>query len=190
MLRRRRPVGGLGLIVLVVAACGAGSASPTPVPVAASFGEFRTAFCLSWEALFRAVGNPDTGSGSELSKALDEAISSGNLVEVALQADKIQAELEAGRRQIAFAAGFEPGTAIMHEMDRLFAGFQALVEARQAAAGEGEAAANLRGQAAFEASGALEAWTALLNQEAWRPLEAARPAGEVSTQCENVPVSM
>lgn len=189
MRRQGRRIGVLGAVVLVLTAC-SGAGSPTPVPAATSFEEYRTAFCSSWEALFRAIGNPDTGEGSELSDAMDAAISRRDLGQVDTLAARIQGELAAGRRQIAFAAGFGPGAQVMSYMDRLFADFGVLIEAKRAAAPQGLEVATTRSQAAFEATGALDTWRTLMSPESWSALEAARPSGEEQRNCENVPIGL
>jgi hypothetical protein len=190
MLRERRRLGVVGSIVLVVAACSIGAPSPTPMPAATSFGEYRTAFCLSWEALFRAVGNPDTGQGSELSDAMDDAIARNEFGQADVLAARIKAELEAGRRQVEFAGGFAPGAAMMVETDRFFIAYEAMIEAKRAAAREGLTAATDKGQAAFEAAGGLDAWRAMMLPETWSALDAARPPGEEQQTCENVPIGI
>jgi len=198
MARGLRRLGHLGMIVVVLAACSAGTPNPTPsptlvltpVPVATTFGEFRTAFCRSWEAIFRAVGNPDTASDSELNAAMEAAIDRNDLAEVDRLAALIEDELTAGRAQVAFGAGFEPGAAMMREMDRLFVGFEAMIEARRDAAHQGAKDWENRGQAAFEAAGAIEAWSSMREPETWGPLASSRPTGESPQSCETVPVGL
>lgn len=187
---RRLALAGVAIAALIVAACGTGSASPTPAPVATSFQEFRAGFCAAWESLFLAVGNPDTASGSELSDALDKAIVDGDAIAIEVAAGKVQDELEIGRSQVAYAAGWEPAAAPMAHMDRLFVGFEAMIEAQRAAASEGAAAAAGKGQAAFEAAGALDAWRAILTPASWSAVDASRPAGVSSENCGDLPVGM
>lgn len=177
-------------LTLAFAGCGGGTASPAPKPAAATFGEFRTGYCSAWESIFLAVGNPDTGSGSELSDALDKAIADGNPVTVELAARQIRDELDTGRRHVAFAAGWEPAAAPMAKMDHLFLAFEAMVETSRAAASEGPVVARKKAQAAFEAAGAIEAWTAILTPESWTAVNAARPSGVPSRNCGDLPIGM
>ena len=65
----------LAILVLTVAACSA-PAAPSLAP--ATFEEFAVHACDAFAAMFRAVGNPDAGSDSELSKSLDEAVQRGD----------------------------------------------------------------------------------------------------------------
>jgi hypothetical protein len=154
--------------VLFTAACGqavAPTASPsaTPIPAATSAGEFASAFCSSLQSLARAVGNPDTAADSVLSAALDEAIRKGDPAAVDEAAGSMQAELEAGRRLAAVAAGWAPGAAAAGIVDRLIAAFVAMVEAKRSAAGAGLTEADARGQAALVEAGGLVAWQELLH---------------------------
>ena len=174
------------LIVAAAAACGTGipsaAPSPSPRPAATSFEEYAVSFCSAWEALFRAVGNPDTAAGSVLSKALDEAVTAKNGQEAERLATEITAELESGRRHAAVAGGWPPAAPAMTQMDRLFVGFEAMIAAK-AAASTGEPSA-VDPQAAFEQAGGLEAYFAMI--EAMRARPSAGQAG--AKQCPNLPV--
>jgi hypothetical protein len=64
----------LAILVLTAAGCSAPAASSV---APATFEEFAANACDAFSAMFRAVGNPDAGTDSELSKALDEAIRRG-----------------------------------------------------------------------------------------------------------------
>jgi hypothetical protein len=157
--------------------------SPTPVPAATSFAEYAVGFCAAWEALFLAVGNPDTGSGSVLSKALDDAVAAKDGTAAEELAAEITSELESGRHAVAYAGGWPPAAPMMAQLDRVFVGFEVMTAAHvPVAKGEPDAADP---QAALERSGAIEAWTAML--EAYRALGALRPAGV--QRCGDLPIS-
>jgi len=185
----------VALIAVATAACGTGAPSaqpspvpspvpsPTPVPVAASFAEYAVGFCSAWEALFRAVGNPDTNSGSELSLALDDAVTAGDGKAAEELAAEMTAELEAGRKAIAYAAGWPPAAPMMAQLDRVFVGFEVMTAAHVAVAkGEPDA---VDPQAALERSGAIEAYYAWI--EAYKAIGAQRPAGV--QRCSDLPIS-
>lgn len=188
------------LLILIAAACvsttptaspASSLATPTaavsPASRAESFVEFRDAFCGAWSSLFRAVGNPDTGSGSELSLALDAAAKARDVAETTRLAGEIQAELEAGRAHARFGGGWPPAAAMMAQLDRFLAAYQAVVDAERRAVVEGRADVAALGQQAFEQAGGLEAWQAM--REAGGPVTSARPAGP-PYQCPGVPVSL
>lgn len=177
-------------MALVVVAAAVASCNPaaTSAPGATSYQEFHPAFCSAWEALLRAVGNPDTGGGSDLSKALDAAIAAGDQGAVETAATAIADELSAAHRQSAFAAGWQPAAPMMAEMDRLIAAYDAELAAQRAAAGQGSETARARGQSAFEKAGGLDAWQATLS--AANAIAAARPAGQAGQPCANVPISI
>jgi hypothetical protein len=151
--------------------------------VATSFEEYSVGFCSAWEALFRAVGNPDTAAGSKLSKALDDAVAARDSSAAEKLAAEITTELELGRRHVAYAAGWPPAAAMMVQLDQVFAGFQVMTAAHvPLAKGEPDA---VDPQVAFEQSGAVEAWSAWI--EAYRALAAQRPAGV--QPCRDLPIS-
>ena len=100
----------LAILVLAVAACSA-PAAPSLAP--ATFEEFATNACDAFEAMFRAVGNPDAGTDSELSKALEEAVQRGDPAEAGRLAEAITVELESGRQAASRAAAWPPGFAAM-----------------------------------------------------------------------------
>ena len=81
--------------------------------------------------MFRAVGNPDTGSGSELSTQLDEAVTRGDPVEANRLAEAIHAELEQGRQAAAAAAAWAPGAPAMSELNDVLTAFDAYIRAKQ-----------------------------------------------------------
>ena len=122
----------LAVLVVAVAACSAPAASSL---APATFEEFATNACDAFEAMFRAVGNPDAGTDSELSKALDEAVQRGDPAEAGRLAEAITVELESGRQSASQAAAWPPGFAMMNELDRVLLAFEAMVDAKRQAAG-------------------------------------------------------
>jgi hypothetical protein len=179
---KRRIVALLGLIVLVGAACGGGTPDATARPAAGSDAEYAVAACTAWDALFRAVGNPDTGSGSDLSRALDEAVAAGDVASADRLAKDIARELEVGREHVAVARGWPPRTPVMVHFDRVFTAFEAMIAAKRAAAGHEPGA--IDPQAAFEDAGGIEAWFAMLEA-----LRATASTDATAEQCPNVPVT-
>jgi hypothetical protein len=177
MMRRRW----LALLVLAVAACSAPAASSL---APATFQEFATHACDAFSAMFRAVGNPDAGTDSELTKALDEAIRRGDAAEADRLAQAIMTELESGRRAASLAAAWPPGFAAMSQLDRVLLAFEAMIDAKRNAAGNPAA---LDPQAAFEEAGGLTAWQAMF--EAARAMQTSRPANLPPHECEGVPIS-
>lgn len=175
------------LVAAATTACGPGAPSQAPnqtsLPAASSFDQYAVAFCSAWEALFRAVGNPDTAEGSVLSKALDGAVAAHDGTKAEQLAAQITQELESGRRAVAVGGGWPPAAPIMVQLDRVFVGFEAMTAAKVAKA-QGKSNA-IDPQVAFEQSGALEAWTAMF--EAYGALGSARPAGV--QRCGDLPIS-
>jgi hypothetical protein len=148
------------LIVLATAAC-------TPqARRAASYEEYFVAACAAWDGLFRAVGNPDTGTGSDLSRALDAAVAAGDGASAERAAAEMAGVLKAAREQAAVARGWAPRTAVMVQFDRVLAAFEVGTAAKLAKV---KGQPNVDPQAAFEQAGGLEAWFAMI--------EAARAAG-------------
>jgi hypothetical protein len=170
----------LAVLVLAVAACSA-PAAPSLKP--ATFEEFAADACDAFEAMFRAVGNPDAGTDSELSKALDEAVQRGDPAEAGRLAEAITVELESGRQSASLAAGWPPGFAMMSQLDRVLLAFEAQIDAKRQAAGNPAAPDP---QAAFEAAGGIASWQAMF--EAARAIQGARPANLPPHECE-VPIS-
>jgi hypothetical protein len=183
------------VLVLLVATTGSScsaagaTAAPTPKAVATSYADYHAAFCGAWESVFLAVGNPDTGGGSDLTRQMDSAIETGDMAAVDQIAGQIRAELETARVKVAYASGFDGGAKGMAAMDKLIVAFEALVEAKRAAAGEGLAAATEKGQAALRAAGGGDAWETILTADTWASVRAAQPP-DVPSRCENVPISL
>ena len=184
---RGRHVLAMVLTSVLIVGCGQEVApTPTPMEAAASADEFAAAWCSSLKALVRAIGNPDTGSDSELSAAFDAAIQGGDATEVQRLAAAMTAELSTGRQHAAVAAGWEPGSAAAGAVDRVLLAFGAMVEAKRAGAGDGLAAADARAQSALEQAGGLAAWVAMLEAARALPpdviqqLEDCRPWDEAA----------
>jgi hypothetical protein len=171
------------LIMAIAAACGSGAPSATPLPAATSFDEYAVGFCAAFQALFKAVGNPDTAAGSELSKALDDAVTAGDGGAAEQLAGEITAELESGRRHVAYARGWAPAAPMLDQLDRVFVAFEAMTAAKAAKANGAPGA--IDPQAALEQAGGIEAWFAMLT--AWPTLEDGRPDGV--QPCADVPIS-
>ena len=170
----------LAPLVLALAACGPVAASSSP-PV--TFEEFATHACDAFEAMFRAVGNPDAGTPSELSAALDDAIERGDPAGANRAANAILDELEQGRQAAAVAAAWEPGAAAMIELNDVLTAYAAYVRAKQ----ELSAGSSADPQAAFEAAGGADSWTAMLG--AARTAATARPATAPPHECDGIPMS-
>lgn len=189
---------GLSVLVLVATTACQGGTTPDPspsVPGATSYLEFREAFCSAWEDLFRAIGNPDAGSDSELSKAMNDAIAAGDRAEVDRLAGEIIRALESGRGNLRVAGGWAPGSTIALAMDPIFVTFERMIEAKQLAASQGLGLdeTTRAAQSAFEGAGGMEAWAnglrSMQNVDVARVIASARPAG-LEPQCENVPIGI
>jgi|SRR5450759_5184930 hypothetical protein len=173
------------LIVLAGAACGTGAPSATPTPAAASFEEYSVAFCSAFDALFQAVGNPDTGTASVLSKSLDDAVAAGDVASAERLAATITSKLETGRQQAAAARRWQPAGPTMVQLDRVLVASEAMIAAKRAAAGHAPGAVDP--QTAFEQAGGVEAWFAMLPM--LQATGATRPAGATAQPCATVPVT-
>lgn len=177
----RRLAGAL-FIVVAGAACGEPAASVASAPAESSYQEYRVAACAAWDALFRAVGNPDTGTGSDLSKALDQAVEAGDVAAADRLAADITKELEAGREQVAAAGGWQPRAAVMVQLDRVFVAYEAMTNAKRAVARSEPNA--IDPQTALEQAGGIEAWFAMIDA-----MRAAGGGRGTEEQCPNVPVT-
>ena len=142
-------------------------AAEAPRPDMASLPEedaevFVDAMCTAFDELLLAVGNPDTGQGSELSRTLEDAIARGDLVLVATTTQAMLGHLQTARseaqRAVVLAAA-APGIAA-------FDGFLAIVadtvNAKRDAAPGGLDAANEA--ADREAARGYEAWRGWLTE--------------------------
>lgn len=178
------------VLVAALAVGGCGGAAPSVAPPSAtrisaqpSIGsdeEYRVVACQAWDALDRAVGNPETGSGSTLSRGLDEAAASGDGPAADRLAADIKAELAKGRRHLAVARTWAPREETIEQLDRIFVAFTAMTEAKMALA-NGEADA-VDPQLAFEQAGGVEAWYAMVETMSGPDAASGKP-------CPNVPVT-
>ena len=170
----------------VLSACGPGPVASSPsassLPVAGTYTEFATSACQAFDALWEAVGNPDTADWSDLSRSLDAAVAAGNTGEADRLAGTIKARLEEGRLHATAAAGWAAGAPMMTQVDRLLVAFEAWTEAKRVKAGNPGAPDP---QAAFEAAGGVDAWRAMLGAVGAIP----RPASGAFGRCPNVPIS-
>jgi hypothetical protein len=166
----------VALIVATVTACGSSAATAPPSDVPATFADFSTAFCGAFTSLIRAVGNPDAGTPSVMSKALDDAVKARDGAGADRAAEAMLNELEAGRRQTAAAARWQPTAAIMVHMDRLLVAFEAMTAAKRALA---HAPGSADPQKAFEQAGGVEAWAGLFDGVGSMPL----PSGASPAPC-------
>jgi hypothetical protein len=173
------------LVAASMAACGASapSPSPSPSPVAATFEEYATAVCSAWGTLFRVVGNPDTAGWTDAVHELQAAATARDDATAAGLQGRINTELEAARRQIAFAAGWPPAARPMAEMDRLFVAMERWITAYVDIAKGVPNAPDA--QAAFEAAGGVTAWRGLF--DAYTDLAEYRPASVA--QCPGAPIT-
>lgn len=96
---------------------------------------------------------------------------------------EINTELEAARRQIAYAASWPPASRPMAHMDRLFAAIETWISAYADLARQMAGAPEP--QAAFEAAGAVAAWQGTF--EAAADLAPYRPASVAP--CPGAPIS-
>jgi hypothetical protein len=168
-------------VALACAACGpsASEASPSPSPM--TFDAYSVAFCSAWGALFEAVGNPDTGSGSVLSHSLDDAVAAGDVATAERLAAAVTTKLELARQQAADAARWPSAATMLGQFDRVVLAYEAMIAAKRAMAAK-TAGANPQG--AFEQAGGLEAWTAMFQTYP----AVARPSG-ATANCPNVPIA-
>jgi hypothetical protein len=139
--------------------------------------------CAAWQALDRAVGNPDTGEGSELSDSLEAAAERRDVGSAERVAALIIAELEAARQHAAHAGRWEPATEVGSQMDRLLLAFEAMTMAELE---EARGTPGADGQLALEQAGGLEAWMGTV--QAIQELIAQRPDGP-PRECGDVPIS-
>ena len=174
----------LPALVLAIAACTPSAGSPPPAAslAPATFEEFATHACDAFEAMFRAVGNPDTGAGSELSTQLDEAVTRGDPAEANRIAQAIIAELRRGQDAASAASAWEPGSAVMGELNDVLVAYEAYILAKQ----DLSTGSVTNPQGAFEEAGGVTSWEAMLGAAA--NLIEARPAVPPQ-ECDGIPMS-
>jgi hypothetical protein len=194
------------LVVLTAAACASGapsasiapsastpslvatpSATPPPsdssapsassAAQAVSFAEYAVAFCSAFDGLIEAVGNPDTDSGSVLSKSLDGAVEAGDAATADRQAAAMTTKLEAARQAAAIAGRWPTAAPMTAQLDRVLVAFETMITAKQAVARHVPGAPDP--QIAFEQAGGAIAWFAML--DAYRGV--ARPSGATTKPC-------
>ena len=175
------------LLAAVVAACTTSSPSPSADagPRAVSFSEFADGLCAAFDSMFKAVGNPDTGGGSDLSNQLEAAAETRNLATAETLALQITLELESGRRFAAHAGGWTPGAPAAGHMDQFLVAYEAWTMAHVERARLGPGAADP--QQAFEQAGGLTAWEGMFR--AIQAMAAERPP-VAPHPCPTVPVSL
>jgi hypothetical protein len=179
-------------LIALMTACAPSTESTAPA-AATSYLEFREGFCSAFDDLFKAIGNPDAGTDSELMKRLDEAVTRGDLLAADLAARDITAKLESARARARFAGGWAPASAVVAPMDALFAAFEASTEAKRASAAAGTDVAERAAQRAFEQAGGVDAWTNMFRSfqdpDVMAAIAASRPPG-MDPQCPTVPISV
>jgi hypothetical protein len=182
----------LAIAVATLGGCSAAPGAASPAG-ATTYLEFREAFCSAFDGLFRAIGNPDAGTDSELMKQMEGAIVAGDRATVERVSREMITTIEAAREQARVAGGWAPASPLAAPTDRMLVGFETMVEAKRDAAGQGLDAADLAAQAAFEQGGALEGWNDILrafqDPALGAALASARPA-DMDPQCPTVPVSL
>lgn len=173
----------LSILVLVVAACTptAGSSEPPSLRPASTFEDFAASACDAFEAMFRAVGNPDTGVGSELSTQLDDAVTRGDVAGAERAAGAIIDELNRGQQAASAAAAWEPGSVAMAELNDVLVAYEAYVLTKKDLA----TGSLTDPQSAFEAAGGVTSWQQMLT--AAGAVVAARPAGP-PVACDGIPM--
>jgi hypothetical protein len=152
--------GALLAVIAVIAACGTGAEGDAATSPPIGFEESQAALCASFGAMLRAVGNPDTGTGSALSTSLDAAVEAGDPAAAERAATGIRAELEVSRQEAGRSGGWAPARPTAVAMDALLAAFEAMTAAKVARAAGTPGA--IDPQVAFEQAGGPVAWTALL----------------------------
>ncbi|MDQ3128872.1 MAG: hypothetical protein M3Q66_10550 [Chloroflexota bacterium] len=174
----------LAILTLSTAACASAAvptnsspvpASPSPVP--ATFEQSQAALCDSFGSMLRAVGNPDAGTPSVLSKALDDAVVAKDGAAADRAATAVLAELETGRRQAAESGRYEPARPVAAAMDRILRVFEVYVQAKRAQAANAPGAVDP--QAALEQAGGAEAWPLMLMALRANPI----PSGATPLPC-------
>lgn len=139
--------------------------APTPdtAPAAEEDPEvFVDAMCSAFDELLLAVGNPDTGEGSDLSLALDDAIARGDEALVATTSEAMLGHLDTARSVAARAATFPSAAAGIRAFDDFLVIVADSVVAKRDAAPAGLEAAN--DAANREWARAYESWRGWLTE--------------------------
>jgi hypothetical protein len=173
----------LALFLGIAVGCGQAASPPPSTHAATSHDEFVAAACAAFDELDAAIGNLDANTGSTLSKALDSAVGSGDVTTANRIADESIGRLEAGRRYLAIAGGWEPGGAMAVASDRFFLVSEVLVNGKRAGAATRDVQA---GEAAFEKAGGMAAWQGMLTAAGAIQL----PPGSSPKPCPNVAVQL
>jgi hypothetical protein len=152
-----RSIRGTALVLAILAAsasaCGS-LAAPSLAPP--TYEAFSATMCSSFTSLFRAIGNPDANTPSVMSKALDDAVESGDAAAAEVAASAILAELEAARVQALEAARYQPAAATMAQLEKLILAYEAMTGAKKAVAAKLPGA--LDPAVAFTNAGGVTAW--------------------------------
>ena len=181
---RKRSRGIVLSLVISMATVSCGVLTPSPWAVGAtSFDEYATAFCSAWGTLFRVVGNPETAGWTDAVRQLQAAAEARDGATAAGLQGQINTELEAARRQIAYAAAWPPAARPMAAMDRFFVAEETWISAYVDVARGVPNAPDP--QEAFLAAGGLDAWQAMF--EAYADVAPYRPASVA--QCPGAPIS-
>ena len=134
---------------------------PTPTPEADGT-VFVDAVCTAVEQLWTAVGNPDTGEGSTLSRTLEDAIAHGDTALVDTTTEAMLRHLRAARSAAARAASYPPAAVGMSAFDDFVVIVADSVLAERDAAADGLEAARVA--ANREAVRAYESWRTWINE--------------------------
>jgi len=117
------------------------------------------AMCTAVDELFTAVGNPDTGEASPLSRALEDAIVAGDTALIDTTTTAILAHLEASRAAAARAAAYPPAAAGVSAFDEFLTIVAEGVVAKRDAASDGLEASRAAAQGTWDrAVGPWRAW--------------------------------
>jgi hypothetical protein len=159
------------------------AASVTPEPSftgAASSPAARTpllvdAICTAVDELFTAVGNPDTGEASLLSRDLEDAIVAGDATLIDTTTTAILAHLEASRSAAARAASYPPAAAGLSAFDEFLTIVAEGVVAKRDAAPDGLEASRAAAQRTWDR--AVAPWRAWLTElgPIWFEIAGDRP---------------
>ena len=167
----------LAILALSAAACGTAAVPASPSPVSATFEQSQAAFCESFGSMLRAVGNPDAGTPSVLSKALDDALAAKDGAAADRAATAVLAELETARHQAAESGRYEPARPMAAAMDRVLVAFEVYAQAKRAKAASAPGAVDP--QVAFEQAGLAEAWPLMITAVRANPI----PSGATPLPC-------